>query len=174
MFDTNSQLSLTDALTFGKEADELNAFWLEEPCDESNLYAYQELSRRLKTPILAGETSRLSEMRNFLSTGALGYARGDVLIKCGVTGMIKLAHTCELFGYNLEMHTANTPILDVANLHVACSIRNTTFLENHHPIFRFGLANNPLEIDSQGWVHVPQAPGLGIVLDRDWIGAHTM
>lgn len=173
MLDMNSQYTLTDALTLGKLADEIGAYWIEEPCDESNLHAYQTLARKLDTPILAGETSRLAEMRNFLAAGALGYARGDVLIKGGVTGMLKLAHACELFGYDLEMHTTNTPLLDVANFHVACHLKSTTFIENHHPIFRFGLVNNPMDADSRGMVHIPEKPGLGVELDEDWIQAHT-
>lgn len=173
MLDMNSQYTLADAHLFGQTADELHAFWLEEPCDESNLHAYQVLAQRLRTPILAGETSRLQEMRNFLAAGALGYARGDVLIKGGITGLLKLGHACELFGYRLEIHTTNTPVLDVANFHLACHLKNTTFIENHHPIFRFALANNPMEIDPQGMIHIPNTPGLGITLDQEWIQSHT-
>lgn len=46
-------------------------------------------------------------------------------------------------------------------------------IENHHPIFRFALADNPLEIDANGWIHIPDKPGLGVELDHDWIKAHT-
>ena len=80
---------------------------------------------------------------------------------------------CELFGYNLEIHTANSPLLDVANLHVACASSNTTMLEVHHPIFRWGLKRHPFEIDSDGQVVLPSGPGLGVELDQDWIEAHT-
>jgi len=173
MVDPNAQLSLEDALTFGKSADEFGAYWLEEPCDESDLFAYKTLTENLKTPILAGETLRLQEMKNYFHEGAMDLARGDVLIKGGITGLRKLADTCKEHGYKLELHTTNTPILDVANFHVACSIEETTFIENHHPIFRFALADNPMEIDSEGWVHIPDKPGLGIELDHDWIKAHS-
>jgi L-alanine-DL-glutamate epimerase-like enolase superfamily enzyme len=30
-----------------------------------------------------------------------------------------------------------------------------------------------MEIDSEGWVHIPDKPGLGIELDHDWIKAHS-
>lgn len=174
MIDLNGQLSLEDALVFGQVADECGAYWLEEPCDEGDLHAYDELTRSLKTPILAGETSRLQDIQNFLRKGALDIARGDVLIKGGVTGFRKMIQSCEQAGYGVEAHTTNTPILDVANFHVACSIPKTTFIENHHPIFRFALTNNPMEPDSSGWVHIPKTPGLGIELDMDWIQSHTV
>ena len=79
-------------------------------------------------------------------------------------------HTCELFGFNLEIHTANTPLLDVANLHVACTARNTTMLEVHHPVFRFGLKQHPFDVGRDGCVHLPRGAGTrrraGLRLDR--------
>ena len=173
MVDPNAKLNLESALTFGKCADEYGAYWLEEPCDEANLFAYKQLTEELKTPILAGETRTLPEMDNFFHERAMDLVRGDVLMKGGITGMKRLADKCEETDYGLEIHTANTPVLDVANFHVACSIEKTTFIENHHPIFRFALVDNPMEIDSEGWIYIPETPGLGITLDEDWIEAHT-
>ncbi len=173
MIDMNGQLSLEDALTFGRVADNVGVHWIEEPCDESNLFAYQRLAQELKSPILAGETRSLPEMESFFHHKALNIARGDVLIKGGITGLKKLSERCAQLGYPIEIHTTNTPLLDVANLHVACSIEDTQFIENHHPIFRFALKDNPLEIDAQGYVTAPDLPGLGVVLDEDWIRFHT-
>ena len=100
-------------------------------------------------------------------------ARGDVLIKGGITGLSKAMHACELFGFNLEIHTANTPLLDVANLHVACASRNTSLVEVHHPIFRFSLKKHPFDVGTDGCAHLPAGPGLGVELDLDWIEDHT-
>ncbi len=80
---------------------------------------------------------------------------------------------CELFGYNLEIHTANTPLLDVANLHVACASANTTMVEVHHPVFRFGLTQHPFDVGPDGCVHLPPGTGLGVELDWNWIDQHT-
>ena len=173
MVDPNAQYSLESALTFGRMADEYGTYWLEEPCDEADLFAYKQLTEQLKTPILAGETLSLQAMQNYFHEKAMDLARGDVLIKGGITGLRRLADSCTELGYKLELHTTNTPILDMANFHVACSIKDTTFIENHHPIFRFALENNPMEIDNEGWIHIPEGPGLGITLDHDWIKAHT-
>ena len=72
----------------------------------------------------------------------------------------------------LELHAANAPLLDVANLHVACSVTRGD-IETHHPVFRFGLKNSPLETDAEGFLHLPDAPGLGVDLDWDWLENHT-
>src|SRR5690606_12546123 len=117
-------------------------------------------------PLLVGETSSLMEMAALLNP-PFGMLRGDVLIKGGITGLQKAFAACSLFGVNLEIHSAGSPLLDVANLHVACANANCGFVELHHPIFRFALRGAPLEIDRQGYLHLPGQPGLGVALDWD-------
>ncbi|MBK8023745.1 MAG: hypothetical protein IPK19_20505 [Chloroflexi bacterium] len=68
----------------------------------------------------------------------------------------------------------HSPLLDIANLHVACAIRNSEFVESHHAMFRFGLKNAPLDIDAEGYQRLPAGPGLGVELDWDWIEDHTI
>jgi L-alanine-DL-glutamate epimerase-like enolase superfamily enzyme len=41
-------------------------------------------------------------------------------------------------------------------------------------MFRFGLKNNPMNIDEDGMLHLPDRPGLGVDLDWDWIDDHTV
>ncbi|MDR1282467.1 MAG: hypothetical protein LBK99_16845 [Opitutaceae bacterium] len=172
MQDANSAYSLHEALMVGKELDALNYHWFEEPLPEQQIENYRFLSSRLKTPIVATETTRLTDMPNFMTGRAMTFARGDVLIKGGITGLKKALSACELFGFNLEIHTANTPLLDVANLHVACSVRNTSWMEVHHPVFRFGLKKHPFD-SPDGIIRLPQGPGLGVEIDWDWVENHT-
>jgi L-alanine-DL-glutamate epimerase-like enolase superfamily enzyme len=173
MQDPNSSYNLVEALEVGRVLDELAYHWYEEPLPETQIGNYRQLVATLLTPILATETSRLTDLPNFISGRAMTIARGDVLIKGGITGLRKAMAACELFGYNLEIHTANTPLLDVANLHVAAAARNTSLLEVHHPIFRFGLKQHPFNVGPDGCVHLPSGPGLGVELDWDWIENHT-
>jgi len=173
MQDPNAAYSLAEALSVGRVLDELRYHWFEEPLPETQLDRYSDLVAALRTPILGGETVRLTDLPNFLTGHRLTMARGDVLIKGGITGLRKAMATCELFGYNLEVHTANSPLLDVANLHVACAARNTTMVEVHHPIFRFGLKKHPFDVGRDGMVMLPAVPGLGVELDWDWIDNHT-
>lgn len=174
MQDPNSGYSLPEALAVGYELDAMRYHWYEEPLPEAQVGHYRRLVSVLRTPVLAAETVALSGLAAFLVGHAMTMARGDVLIKGGVTGLHKAMAACELFGFNLEIHTANTPLLDVANLHVACAARNTTMVEVHHPVFRFGLKRHPFQPAADGMVHLPSKPGLGVELDLDWIENHTV
>ncbi len=173
MQDPNASYSLVEALAVGRELDALHYHWFEEPLPETQFEHYRHLVATLRTPIVGGETVRLTELPHFLTGRTTTIARGDVLIKGGITGLRKAMATCELFGLSLEIHTANTPLLDVANLHVACASANTTMVEVHHPVFRFGLKNHPFDVAADGLAHLPPGPGLGVELDWDWIDDHT-
>ncbi len=87
---------------------------------------------------------------------------------------MKAAHLCEAFGINIEIHHAGTPLMNWANLACECAIKNTEFFEVMIPLpaFDFGLQQYA-NIDSDGYVHVLDRPGLGADLDWDYINAHT-
>lgn len=173
MQDANGGYQYLEALRVGRVLDELNYLWFEEPIPDREISLSLELSSRLKTPVLPAETVRLQEIGEFFRRGNFGMMRGDVHLKAGITGLKKAFGACELLGLDLEIHTAATPLLDIANLHVACSFKNTQLMEHHHPIFRFGLKNDPLAIDAEGYIKALEAPGLGVDLDWDWIENHT-
>lgn len=174
MHDASSFYSFTDAMIVGRALGDLGYHWFEEPVYDRQVHILKRLSAELAVPILASETTTLAEKAEFLRIGAVDLMRGDVMNSGGVTGLRKALAACELFGYNLEIHTASSPLLDVANLHVACSVANCELLETHHQMFRFGLKGNPLDPDAAGYVHLPMGPGLGVELDWDWIDDHTV
>jgi L-alanine-DL-glutamate epimerase-like enolase superfamily enzyme len=174
MQDPNAAYTYDEALLVGETLEKLGYLWYEEPLRDQQLLLLRRLQAKLRVPLLVGETARFDDFHAYLHDGAFSLVRGDVLIKGGITGLRKLMGAAEVFGVNLEIHTANTPLLDIAHLHVASASPNTRFIETHHPIFRFGIKNNPLEPDAEGYVYAPPKPGLGVELDWDWIDAHTI
>jgi L-alanine-DL-glutamate epimerase-like enolase superfamily enzyme len=94
-------------------------------------------------------------------------------MKEGITGLRKAVGMAELLGYDLEVHAINQPLLDVANLHVALSMSNGRWSETFHPIYYRGIKGGPLDIDAEGYKHLPTGPGLGVDLDWDWIDDNT-
>lgn len=174
MLDSSAVLSFEDALKIGFALDELKYEWFEEPFPDAHIVLLKKLSQAIRTPVLAAETVGLFELPHYMTEGAIDIIRGDVHHKGGITGVMKALGMCEMMGYEFEIHTAASPLLDIANLHVGCATRLTRFLESHHPMFRFGLKNNPLEIREDGCQYCPTGPGLGVDMDWDWIDDHTV
>ena len=158
------------ALFVGRALEELQYYWLEEPLSDYDLFGYQELCRVLEIPIAGCESAPggLFGTPQYIVNRAVDIVRSDVSWKGGVTGLLKTAALCEAFGLNCEVHTTTNALLDLANLHVSCAIRNCEYFEVLIPQapFTFGV-RNPIEVDGDGFVRPPDAPGLGAELDLD-------
>lgn len=174
MLDSVSGYDFDQALEIGRTLDRLRYKWFEEPIREQNISLITELARRIETPVLAGEGLGVIELAEQIKARTFQMVRGDVHLKVGITGLRKLIGMCDLLEIKMEIHTAATPLLDVANLHVGCSMKNGDFLESHHDLMRFGLKGGPLHPDADGFLHYPKGPGLGIELDWDWLDNHTV
>lgn len=173
MLDACSALTFTQALEIGHVLERLHYAWFEEPLYDRQLGQLRALREALDVPLIGAETISLLELGQVFSARVFDVVRGDVYIKCGVTGLMKVIAMAEVFGVEVEIHACASPLLDVANLHVACATGSTRWLEVHHEMFRFGLRDNPMQIDSTGLLKCPTAPGLGVTLDWDWIDDHT-
>ena len=139
MQDAAGMYTYSQAIAAGKVLGELNYTWFEEPIPDRNLFLLRELTEQLDVPILAGETSRVHELAEGMRMGAFDIARGDVLMKEGITGLRKAVGMADLLGYELEIHGINQPMLELANLHVALSMTNGKWSETFHPIYYRGL-----------------------------------
>lgn len=155
------------ALAVGRVLDELEFKWFEEPIRDEFSSLLASLSGALSTPLLVGESRGIFDLPSYVRDGIPVMLRGDVHTTSGITGLRKAASLAEIAGHNFEIHTCATPLLDIANLHVACAITSGELFESHQPAFRFGIEDDPLTPDSFGMVHVPQGPGLGVALDLD-------
>lgn len=171
MVDSSGVYSFTEALEVGHALDEMHYHWFEEPVPDWQIDILRRLAAELRTPILAAETNTAHDLPRYLD--AVDMVRGDAYIKGGITGLRKSLALCELFGLDLEIHTAASPLLDVANLHVACSTAACGMVEHHHPVFRWGLKNDPLAIDATGCQRCPTGPGLGVEIDWDHMENNT-
>ncbi len=174
MVDSSAMLTFEEASRIGHVLDELEFEWFEEPIPDDHVVQLRKLAADLRTPVLAAETVGLTELPHYIVDGAIDIVRGDVHHKGGVTGLMKAIGMCELMGFSLEIHTASSPLLDVANLHVGCATSVSRYLESHHSMFRFGLKDDPLRVHEDGCQHVPTGPGLGVDIDWDWIDDNTV
>lgn len=165
------------ALRVGRELEELNFYWYEEPLPDTDIHGLIQLSNALDIPIAGLEDlpGNFYTAAQYITSGALDIIRGDVLLKGGITSLKKMAALAEAFGVKCEIHLSLSPVMNAANLHVACSIRNCDFYESFVPeeVFNFGVKED-IEIDKQGYAHVPKAPGLGMEVDWDYINQHTI
>jgi L-alanine-DL-glutamate epimerase-like enolase superfamily enzyme len=167
------------ALTVGRACDEADFFWYEDPFKDGGVsaFAHRKLRQLLKTPILQTEHVRLLEQHvDFILAEGTDYVRAGAHEDGGITGALKIAHAAEGFGLDVEFHGPG-PV----HRHLMSAIRNTNYYELGlvHPGVPTTRApvyldyNDDLDgIDSDGNVHAPRGPGIGVPIDWDWIGSH--
>jgi L-alanine-DL-glutamate epimerase-like enolase superfamily enzyme len=177
MVDAVSAYHYLDALKVGRVLGELDYTWFEEPIRDYQLHGYRQLCQQLEVPVMAGETHEgfLYSIPEYITSGATDIVRADVLIKGGISQVMKIAALAEAHGMLLEIHTFSNPLIDMANLACIAAIKNTTFFEQPVPreLVTFGVVED-FVIDSDGHVIVPQKPGIGLDIDRDYMKSHTV
>ena len=177
MSDPVAAYNQQQALRVGRALERLNYYWFEEPLSDYDIYGYQELCRALEIPVAGVESTPggLFGTTQYITQRAVDIVRSDVSWKGGITGLMKTAALCEAFGLNCEIHTTTNALLDAANLHASCAIRNCEYFEILIPQkpFSFGV-KNPITIDASGYVHVPEEPGLGVHIDWDSLDNNTI
>jgi L-alanine-DL-glutamate epimerase-like enolase superfamily enzyme len=176
MLDASWAYGYADALMVGRAIEQLGFAFYEDPLPAEDIYGYTKLTRHLDIPIVATELTLggLYALPQWIMQQATDALRGDVVIKGGITGMMKIAHLAEAFNMPCEVHDAYNAMSNVASAHVIMAIPNCSWFEvlpfnkaGSHTLehLSYGLAE-PLHIDGAGNLHAPTGPGLGI--DVDW------
>jgi L-alanine-DL-glutamate epimerase-like enolase superfamily enzyme len=168
MLDSTWSYRYPDAVRVGRAIERLGFLWYEDPLNEEDIYSYVKLRQKLDIPILATEypTGDIGSYTAWLTERATDYLRGDIPVKGGLTTMLKTAHLAEAFHMNYEVHHGGNSLNNLAQLHFACAIPNTTHFEVllPHGAHKYGLLND-IAIGKDGLAHCPQVPGIGGEID---------
>lgn len=148
---------------------EFNLDWVEEPLPSDDLAGLAYLGEHAKVRISGGEgLATRHEFREFLERTRPAIVQPDIT-RCG--GISEMRHVTEMaryYGARMVPHGFSTGILLAATMHFLAACEHGDLIEysqSDSPLFR-KLVKNLLPLED-GHVRVPDAPGLGIVLDED-------
>jgi L-alanine-DL-glutamate epimerase-like enolase superfamily enzyme len=162
-------LRFKDALQRAKMLSDYGVYWLEEPLAPDDLEGYARLTDASPVKIAHGEVlSRRQSFVPYFDRRAMDIVQPDVAKVGGLSEMRRIAWMAESKGIELVPHGWNTAIGVAADLHLTSTLSSRTFVE-----FNFGnplveeLTETPFRLGADGCLQVPDAPGLGIAIDRD-------
>jgi L-alanine-DL-glutamate epimerase-like enolase superfamily enzyme len=163
------------AIAAAKAMEEYGVYWLEEPLDAYDYNGLAELRSHLTTLRLAGgELNRgPEEIATYLEKGCFDVYQPDATMIGGINATRRIAAMVEGAGKIFTPHTWTNGIGLVANLHCAAASRVVPYIEfpydppNWLPEHRDFLFKEPITIDSDGYVKIPDGPGLGIEIDEE-------
>jgi len=167
------------ALTTAKAYEDFGVAWLEEPLDQFDFEGYRRLRDQTTTPIAGGELAGdIWPCRELIERRAVDIIQPDATFTGGITGALQIAHTAEQFGIGFQPHTWSNGLGLAANLHVMAAT-NGALLEYPYdppgwvPEGRDAMLTEPIRVSSDGFIDMPQRPGLGVELDIERIKAHS-
>jgi D-galactarolactone cycloisomerase len=186
MIDANHAYGVADAIRLGRELEAMGwrLRWYEEPVVQEDLEGYAEVRRALATPIAGGENEyTLFGFRNLLAARALDVVQPDICIAGGFTGCRHIVALAHAHGVQVNPHVWASAVGQAASLQLIAAIPVANhalfpkdilleFDTSSHP-FREHLTDAPLR-QREGWVDIPQKPGLGIEVSRDVIKRYAL
>jgi D-galactarolactone cycloisomerase len=158
-----------------------DVLWVEEPLPGDDLAGMRELRRATGVRIAGGEMARtFGELARALESEALDVVQPDVVLSLGIGGARTLGELALRRNRWFTPHTWTNGIGLLANLHVCAGIGGGPFLEFPYdppgwtPERRDFMLAEPLRVDADGTLAVPDAPGLGIVLDEEAVARYAI
>jgi len=183
MIDTNHAYGRAEALRLGRALDGFGLRWYEEPVVPEDVDGYVEMRAKLTMPIAGGENEHsLFGFRHLLAAGALDIAQPDLGSCGGISAgrhIVALAHA---HGVQVNPHVWGSAVAQAASLQLIAAIPTThhslfaqqpvlEYDQSAHP-FRRQLVAQPIEM-IDGWVQIPDRPGLGIEINRELLQAYA-
>jgi L-alanine-DL-glutamate epimerase-like enolase superfamily enzyme len=162
--------SARDAVELCRALEPYDIFWLEDFLHPECYDGYAQVKAAgVKTRLAAGEQEATAwGFRELIQRGRIDVVQPDLSRCGGFTQARKIAWEAECAGVDVCPHAWLTDLLTAASLHFNAVLPRALFLEYNvceNPMLR-EIIRNPVRMDSDGFISVPQGPGLGIEVDE--------
>jgi L-alanine-DL-glutamate epimerase-like enolase superfamily enzyme len=169
MVDVNCAWSPAVAIEMGRAMEPYKLYWIEEPVATDDIDGSARVADALATPIAGYETEvGLFGFRQLIDRGAVDIVQPDIAWSGGFSEGRRIAAYAQAHHRMVAPHAFAGAVLLVASLHFAAAIPNGLLLEwDQNPnALRDELLKQPLRLEPDGTVKLPERPGLGIELDH--------
>jgi L-alanine-DL-glutamate epimerase-like enolase superfamily enzyme len=171
-------ISIDDCIRLGEALEPYNLAWLEDMVPWQYTNKWVRLERTLKTPVCTGEDIYLKEgFIPLLQAGAVNIIHPDLSTSGGIFETKKIGDLAQEYGVSMAMHMAGTPISTMASVHCAAATENFIALEHHFadvPFWNDFIDSESKPIIQNGYIPVPDKPGLGFEINEDAIKEHLI
>jgi L-alanine-DL-glutamate epimerase-like enolase superfamily enzyme len=156
-------VAIEDAIRFAKRLEKYNIAWMEDLAPWTQTEHLKKFAQNSCVPLCTGEDIYLADNYEKVMQAGVNVVHPDMLTVGGFMEMKKVGALCEKYGVSLAIHMAESPIGFMAAIHAAAALKNVLAVEFHsvdHPEW-YELVNPKIKLEN-GFMNVPDAPGLGI------------
>ena len=164
ILDGRTRCVIDEAVRIGRALDEEDYFYFDRPRPRNDHTGGKQVAGEIDTPTSAEVCSPI-EASQVMTAQSADHIRTSVCSAGGITDVLKTARCAEAFG--AFCHLDGAGISDgFAHIHLAGALRNTPFLERTGHETTPPYVRNPVQVED-GFVLVPDLPGLGMEIDLD-------
>ncbi|MEI2414898.1 mandelate racemase/muconate lactonizing enzyme family protein [Orrella sp. JC864] len=178
MVDANVGYTPADVRAVAPALAEHRVLWLEEPFAPHDHRSYRDAAACLGVPLAAGENHYTRyEFNRLIEDGAVGILQPDLSKAGGITEALRIAALASAWKLPICPHTSASGLNMAASLHLLSAIDSGGYFEAdvaRENLFRDALTTRVDGLDAEGKVHAPEAPGLGVQVDEDFLAAHPV
>ena len=154
--------------------EELDVLWVEEPLPYRDVAGLRELRRSTRVRVAGGEMLRsFDEVLTYLDQDVLDVYQMDVVLAIGLHRARTAAELAQHRHRQFTPHSWSNGIGLLANLQVALGVGAAPYFEFPYDPDGWTLERRdfmlaePVRIDGEGFLHLPDGNGLGVHLDED-------
>lgn len=160
-------IGLTNCIKLGRRVEKFNLAWMEDMIPWQYTDQYVKLANAVATPICTGEDIFLKEnFKPLLEAGGVSVIHPDILTSGGILETKKIGDMAQEYGVSMAVHMAESPIACLAAVHMAAATENFLACEFHSVEVPWWddiiISKLPKPLLNNGFIVVPDAPGLGI------------
>ncbi|HOP00205.1 MAG TPA: mandelate racemase/muconate lactonizing enzyme family protein [Bacteroidales bacterium] len=175
--DSNGSYTADEAIRIGKIMEEYRIDFYEEPVPFDWYEETKEVAGALDIPIAGGEQEpSLHSFRWLIANDALQIVQPDVFYFGGMIRSMKVAMMAEALGKVCTPHISGSGLGYLYMMHFVSAIPNAGpyhEFKGFNKSLPFTCETSPLASD-EGIIKVPAGPGMGIDIDPDYIGKHSI
>ncbi|WP_227355439.1 mandelate racemase/muconate lactonizing enzyme family protein [Haladaptatus salinisoli] len=174
-FDCHWTFSAGSARRLADRLEEYDIWWLEDPVPPENHDVQREVTMNTSTPIAAGENVyRKHGQRRLIEQQAVDIIAPDMPKVGGMRETRKIADLADTYYIPVAMHNVSSPVATMGSAHVGTAIPNSLAVEYHS--YQLGWWEDLVEetVIEDGYIEVPERPGLGVTLDMDVVSEHMV
>jgi galactonate dehydratase len=169
LVEVHRRLAPVHAIRVAEMMEPFVPFWYEEPVSARDLAGLAEAKRNIRLPVVTGEELYTkAEFRDVFEKRAADIINPDVCNCGGILELREIAAMAEVYHIALSPHNYNSTTLGLAaTLHAAAGMPNFLITEYfvNFETRAAEIARTPFIVEN-GYLALPAAPGLGIVLDE--------
>ena len=174
LIEGHGRFDVPTGIKIAKELEQFKPMFFEEPTPPDNLDALKAVRDKSPVAISAGERlySRW-DYRKLFDMRAADYIQPDISHAGGISELKKIAAEAETRYIPFAPHNPSGPVANAATLQLAASCPNFCILEIMYQDvdWRKDVTNENLQY-ADGYMTIPDAPGLGIEIDEEACLAH--